>query len=147
MASTADGSTVTSCLECSTAYFLFEEKCVKRTNVAGTLTIDNNPANGSAGIWSVQASPTIANNNCSVNLPSKSTVNFTISESKIASQILINQTHYKKIIEFYLIKIDAWEASDLLQLYLNDLLVLSKNYSSFGNSICLNSSETDLISF
>jgi hypothetical protein len=57
----------------------------------------------------------------------------------MSSLIQINQTHYKKIVEFYLIKIDRWEPSDLLQVYLNDLLVLSKNYSAFGNSICFNS--------
>lgn len=54
----------------------------------------------------------------------------------MTSLITINQTHYKKIVQFHLIKIDTWDGTDVLQLYLNDLLVLSKNYSSFGNKIC-----------
>jgi hypothetical protein len=121
---------------------------VKRTNVATILSIGTDNTN--AGIWNVQSSPAVANNTCSINLPSRSnasTVNFTVSENKLTSLIVINQTHYKKIVEFYLIKIDTWSPNDLLQLYLNDLLVLSKNYTAFGNSICFNSAQTDFISF
>jgi hypothetical protein len=33
------------------------------------------------------------------------------------------------MVQFYLIKIDKWDPTDMMQLYLNDLLVLSKQYS------------------
>ena len=47
----------------------------------------------------------------------------------MTAQLQVPQVHYKIIVEFYLMKIDKWEATDLMQLYLNDLLVLSKQYS------------------
>jgi hypothetical protein len=119
---------------------------VLRTNVAAT--IDIGKANSS---WSAQASsPLTSNNTCSINLPSRndgSKVSFTVSENKLTSLLSIPQVHYKKIVQFYLIKIDSWDETDLLQLYLNDLLVLSRNYSSFGNNICFNPKENDYSSF
>jgi hypothetical protein len=70
--------------------------------MADTLAIDSNTNNPTptAGSWNVQSSPTIANNSCSINLPSRngSTVNFTVSENKMTSLIAMNQTHYKKIV-------------------------------------------------
>lgn len=149
--SIANNATVTTCLECSLPFFLFENNCLKKTNVADTIPITSSASNSSQnGTWSVQFSAAAANSTCTIELPSRtntSKVNFTVSENLLTTLFSIPQVHYRKIVQFYLIKIDKWEASDQLQLYLNDLLVLVKNYSSFGNRVCFNSSETDLISF
>jgi len=51
------------------------------------------------------------------------------------------------LVSFYLIKIDVWDPSDSLNMYLNDLLVLQKSYSSFGNKICYQQGQNDLISY
>lgn len=65
----------------------------------------------------------------------------------MSSLIKIPQSHYQIIVEFYLIRIDNWDPSDTLNLYLNDLLMMSKNYSSFGNNICAKDNQGDFISF
>lgn len=53
---------------------------------------------------------------------------------------MIPEVHYKKIIEFYLVKIDKWNKNDRLDLYLNDLLIFSKTFTEFGNKVCSNAS-------
>ena len=63
------------------------------------------------------------------------------------STISLPGPHHKTIVEFYLLKIDTWQPDDRVDLYLNDLLVLSRNYSTFGNDICYNENETDFVSF
>lgn len=119
--------------------------------MADTIAITNSAPNANQnGTWNVQSSASVPNSTCTIDLPSRtntSKVNFIVSENLLTTLYTIPQVHYRKIVQFYLIKIDKWEPSDLLQLYLNDLLVMSKNYSSFGNRVCFNSSETDLISF
>lgn len=149
--SIVNNATVTTCLECTLPFFLFENNCVKKTNVADTIAITNSAPNSTQnGTWNVKSLASVANSTCTIDLPSRSNtskVNFIVSENLLTTLYIIPQVHYRKIVQFYLIKIDKWESSDLMQLYLNDLLVLSKKYSSFGNRVCFNSSETDLISF
>lgn len=59
----------------------------------------------------------------------------------------MGQRHYRKIVQFYLLKVDEWADGDQLQLYLNDLLVMSKTYSKLGNNICFDPTQNDFISY
>ena len=43
-------------------------------------------------------------------------------------------------------KIDDWE-EDRLNVYANDLLIIDKTFSSFGNKICFEDNQTEQISF
>lgn len=136
----------TTCLECSKPFFLFEGVCRKRANIGDTLKVgEGGPVWQQTPLTNVSNS---TNSTCSINLPSRSngTVGFTVSEDKMTSQLQISQPHFKKIVEFYLLKIDKWSEADRLELYLNDLLVLSRNYSGFGNDICFEAA-TDTLSF
>lgn len=74
-------------------------------------------------------------------------VDFLVAENTLKNTYSIKDPHYKMLISFYLLKIDKWDPRDEIHLYLNDLLVLRKSYSSFGNRICYNSTENDLVSY
>ena len=122
-----------SCVMCSQAYFLIDGQCRPRTNIATDQLRGVLPANN----------PTLGN--CSIVLPLSSSGNtnatpaasqFTLSSTTLTSTTAIPQPHYKKIVEFYLLRLGQWSTTDRLNVYLNDLLVLSKNYSDYGSVIC-----------
>lgn len=134
---TAVGNT-TSCVLCSAPFFLFEGSCKKRTNIGDTSV----PANLSG----------TSNQSCSIQAPTQngSPPSFVFSNNVISTTSRIEQLHYKVIVEFYLMRVGVWDAEDKLEVYLNDLLMLTKNYSDYGNKICStnpNDTETDFLSF
>jgi len=65
-------------------------------------------------------------------------IDFLVADNTLTNTYTITDPHYRMLISFYLLKIDNWDPKDELNLYLNDLLVLKKNYSSVGNRICYN---------
>jgi hypothetical protein len=70
-----------------------------------------------------------------------------VGQDSLTNKFTLSEKHYKMLVSFYLIKIDDWNPNDQLNLYLNDLLVLQKSYSSFGNKICYVEGQNDFISY
>jgi len=47
-----------------------------------------------------------------------------------------------------LLRVGLWSVDDRLEVYFNDLLMLTKKYTDFGNKICnKTSNQTDSLSF
>ena len=60
---------------------------------------------------------------------------FVVAEDRMEQRFSLPETHYKVKIEFMLMRIDDWE-DDRLHMYVNDLLVMDKKFSRFGNRMC-----------
>jgi len=108
-------------------------QCVPKTNIAtdslrGDLPVGD-PAIGNCSIVLPLSSSSITTNSTTAS-------QFSITSTNITSIINIPQTHYKTIVEFYLLRLGNWDTTDRIDVYFNDLLMMSKNYSNYGTKIC-----------
>ena len=127
---------------------MFEGKCQKRTNVGNTaippaLTAPVNTLNPTQNTCVLLVPlpaqnniPPSNNSNGTNNASTSSTTSFNLTNSTFSTVTTLSQTHYKTIIEFYLIRVGQWQPNDRVDVYINDLLMLSKNYSAYGNKLC-----------
>jgi hypothetical protein len=148
---TLSSSKAVECLLCSQPFFLFEKNCQKKTNVADTITPSSLVPSNSSAVDNTSTCSLILPTSDSSNLSlSNVTTTFILSSKPLTTVTTLSQIHYRSIVEFYLLRIGQWNSEDRVDVYLNDLLMLSKNYSSYGNKWCTNStntSDTDFLSF
>ena len=136
------------CQLCSAPFYLYKGQCILRTNIGGILPAPalSLPPGSQAPLPTCSLPPAFVSNG--TNSTNSSNGSFTLSSSTLTSQLNVPERHYKQIVEFYLVRVGQWQPSDRLDVYLNDLLLLSKTYSSFGNQICSSpTNTTDFISF
>jgi hypothetical protein len=144
------------CLLCSAPFFLYQGTCTPRTNIGtptntSTNKSSTNNTNNNNTTNNTTSNPfsTASTLNCSLSLPSpsgSSTTDFTFTQTNLTALLALPQPHYKAIVEFYLLRIGQWQPSDRVDVYLNDLLVLSKTFPSYGNKFC-SANATDYLSF